>query len=73
MGFTNGSLSIYSHLVAASSSSGPVLKESAFRKDFQEEVTDIKFSPNNELLAAGSRDNFIIVYSCILSVSEAKR
>ena len=74
MGFTNGSLSVYSHLVAASSSSsGPLLKESAFRKDFQEEVTDIKVSPNNEMLAAGSRDNFIIVYSCILSVSEPKR
>ena len=28
---------------------------------------DVKFSPNNEHLALGARDNYIYVYACTLS------
>jgi WD40 repeat protein len=43
------------------------LTEAAFRKDCKEEISDIKFSPSNDRLAAGSHDNSIVVYVCTLS------
>ena len=35
-----------------------------FRKDTKECIADVKFSPDNSMLAAGSHDNYIYVYSC---------
>lgn len=32
------------------------------RKDSAEDISDVKFSPNGKMLAAGSHDNFIYVY-----------
>lgn len=40
------------------------LIETATRKDAREGFNDIKFSPNNESIAACSADNDIYVYSC---------
>lgn len=41
--------------------------ECAFRKDANEEVSDVKFSPSGATFAAGSHDNIIYIYSCIES------
>lgn len=38
-------------------------KEMLTRKDCEEDISDIKFSPNNHMLAIGSHDNFIDIYS----------
>ena len=70
MGTTAGGVSIYSHLVR---NGLLVLSECSYRKDFQEDVSDIKFSPHNTSLAVGSHDDFIIVYSCVLSVDDSIR
>ena len=43
------------------------LTESAFRKDFREGVSDVKFSPQADRLAAGSNDDSIIIYACDLA------
>ena len=40
------------------------------RKDAKEYISDVKFSPNNTKLAAGSGDNFIYVYSCTYETSK---
>jgi WD40 repeat protein len=47
-----------------------ILKEVSYRKDFKEDISDIKFSPNNDHLAVGSHDDFIIIYTCLLSVDK---
>jgi hypothetical protein len=39
------------------------LYELSTRKDCQEDISDIKFSPNSRMLAVGSHDNFIDIYS----------
>lgn len=70
VGTTAGSVYIYSHLVKNSS---VLLSECSFRKDFSEEISDIRFSPSNSSLAVGSHDNYIIVYTCTLSVDDSSR
>jgi WD40 repeat protein len=40
------------------------LVEVTFRRDSKEDISDIKFSPNDEYLASGSHDNIICVYNC---------
>jgi WD40 repeat protein len=50
-----------------------VLTEVAFRKDSKESCLDIKFSPNNELLAMGSSDNHIYIYKCSLESASAQQ
>lgn len=74
VGSTVGGVSVYSHLAESSSPSSisPVLRECAFRKDLKEEISDIKFSPNNTRLAVGSHDDFIIIYSCLLTVDDSR-
>ena len=70
VGTTAGSVYVYSHLVSGGS---VLLSECSFRKDSSEEISDIKFSPSNSSLAVGSHDNYIIVYSCALSVDDSTR
>ena len=70
VGTTAGGVSICSHLVK---NGALVLSECSFRKDFQEDVSDIKSSPLNTSLAVGSHDDFIIVYTCALSVDDSSR
>ena len=41
-----------------------VFSLACYRKDAKEEISDIKFSPRNDLMAVGSHDNFIYVYAC---------
>ena len=41
----------------------------SFRKDAKEVVSDIKFSPDSNMLAACSHDNFIYLYRCAASSS----
>jgi WD40 repeat protein len=43
---------------------GSSLHECSFRKDGKEGISDVKFSPSGESLAAGSHDNFIYIYGC---------
>lgn len=50
-----------------------MIRECAYQKDFQEEISDIKFSPSNTCLAVGSHDDFIIIYSCSLTVDGSTR
>jgi len=40
--------------------------EVGFRKDARAEVTEVKFSPSNERIAMGCRDDCIYVYNCEL-------
>ena len=70
VGTTAGGVSVYSHLVKNNTL---VLRECAFRKDFAEEVSDVKFCPTNAMVAVGSHDDFIIVYTCALSVDDSNR
>lgn len=42
------------------------LEEVAFRKDFKESVSSVKFCPNSQMLAAGSNDDTICLYRCEL-------
>jgi WD40 repeat protein len=70
VGTTTGGVYIYSHLVK---NGILVLKECCFRKDFQEEISDVKFSPTNTNLAVGSHDDFVIVYTCALAVDDSVR
>jgi hypothetical protein len=73
VGSTVGGVTVYSHLAeSAPSSSSPVLRECAFRKDLKEEISDIKFSPSNTRLAVGSHDDLIIIYSCLLTVDDSR-
>ena len=44
------------------------LTQVLFRKDSKEEIGDVKFSPDNNLIAVGSHDNLIYVYRVALSV-----
>jgi hypothetical protein len=48
------------------SSSLFTLYELVTRKDCQEDISDVKFSPNSRMLAVGSHDNFIDIYSTSL-------
>ena len=41
-----------------------VFKLGCYRKDAKEEISDIKFSPRNDIMAVGSHDNFIYLYAC---------
>ncbi len=47
------------------------LREVAFRRDFRESVTDVKFSPDGTKIAAGSNDDTICVYGCEFAKSGA--
>eukprot|EP00606_Chrysophyceae_sp_TOSAG23-5_P000725 GSChrysophyteH2.ASY1.ANO1.670.1 assembled CDS len=40
------------------------LTEVAFRRDFREAVSDVKFSPSGDMIAAASNDDTICLYSC---------
>jgi WD40 repeat protein len=40
------------------------LTEVAFRRDFREPVSDAKFNPNGDMIAAASNDDTICIYGC---------
>jgi hypothetical protein len=67
VGATNGALTVYylSDQLGARSRYYK-LTEVAFRKDAKHEVTEVKFSPSNERIAIGCRDDCIYLYSCEL-------
>ena len=58
------SASIISNVNADASAVCDVFTLSCYRKDAKEEISDIKYSPRNDILAVGSHDNFIYVYAC---------
>lgn len=43
-----------------------------YRKDFKESVSDVKFSPDGSMLAAGSNDNTICVYAITYPQAEGE-
>lgn len=43
------------------------LQEVLHRSDCVEDISDIKFSPNDKMLAVGSHDGYIDIYGCTLS------
>jgi hypothetical protein len=67
VGATSGTLTVY-YLSDEPSSRSRYYKltEVAFRKDAKSEVTEVKFSPSNERIAIGCRDDCIYLYSCEL-------
>lgn len=66
LGTSTGSVSVYV-LSVDNKTKTCGLSEAAYRKDFKEETSDIKFSPNNEMICAGSHDNTLCVYTCSLN------
>ena len=67
VGATTGALTVYylsDRLLARSQYYK--LSEVAFRKDAKAEVTEVKFSPSNERVVIGCRDDCIYLYSCEL-------
>ena len=65
-GYSSGAISLFSIQPSHSSTSAfnSTLVEECFRKDSKDEIADIKFSPDDSRLAAGSSDSFIYVYRC---------
>jgi hypothetical protein len=47
------------------------INEVAFRKDAKMECTEVKFSPSNERIALGCRDDCIYLYSCELGTVQS--
>ena len=46
------------------------MDEVAYRKDCKNECTEVKFSPSNERIALGTRDDTIYIYSVELSLNQ---
>ena len=67
VGSNSGGVSVYSLWQKPPRQAHGSLSEVAFRKDCKEEMSDVKFSPDNDKLAAGSHDNTIVVYNVSLS------
>jgi WD40 repeat protein len=69
VGFVNGSFAIYGFL-NTDFKNVKKIENNLFlvysKKDFLEIVSDIKFSPNSKMLAVGSHDDHIDIYSCRL-------
>ena len=72
VGSTAGSLTVYylSGQVATKSNKY-TLSEVAFRKDSKAEVTEVKFSPVNDKIAIGCRDDCVYIYYCDLSIVQS--
>ena len=68
-GLANGSVFLYEveprELANPSTVGG--LRQCTFRKDSNEAISDVKFSPDTCMLAAASHDNFIYLYKCTAS------
>lgn len=54
---------------AQRSGKGWSLLELVYRKDCKEGISDIKFSPLDDKVAAGSNDDTIVIYSCVAGTS----
>lgn len=46
-----------------------ILSEVVQRNDCVEDISDIKFSPNDKMLAVGSHDGYIDIYSCTAALA----
>jgi WD40 repeat protein len=77
VGLAGGGLSVYKLEIPSTKGAGftrpdrnpnLLLSEIASRKDCVEDISDIKFSPNDRMLAVGSHDGYIDVYSCGFSL-----
>lgn len=66
MGSTAGTLTIYYLSNQMSRNHHYRITEVAFRKDSQSEATEVKFSPSNDKIALGCRDDCIYLYNCEL-------
>jgi len=49
------------------------LNEVSFRRDFREPISDVKFSPDSSMIAAGSSDDTIAIYGCELNIDDRQR
>jgi microtubule-associated protein-like 6 len=80
VGFENGSFAIYGFLNTENknekNSKNEKNKNNLFllytKKDFLEIISDVKFSPNSKMLAVGSHDDHIDIYSCKLHPSNTQ-
>jgi hypothetical protein len=72
VGATTGALTVY-YLSDQLSGRSKYYKisEVAFRKDAKAEITEVKFSPSNERVVLGCRDDCIYLYSCELGTITA--
>lgn len=67
MGATTGTLTVhYLSDQLSGRSRYYKISEVAFRKDAKNEITEVKFSPSNERIVLGCRDDCIYLYSCEL-------
>ena len=57
-------IGIFSRSAAGTEATELSLSEVIYRKDCVEDISDIKFSPNDKMLAVGSHDGYIDIYSC---------
>lgn len=57
-------IGIFSRTASGSSSPQLTLTEVIHRSDCVEDISDIKFSPNDKMLAVGSHDGYIDIYGC---------
>ena len=46
-----------------------MLSEVIFRSDCEEDISDVKFSPNDKMLAVGSHDGYIDIYGCSFALA----
>lgn len=61
IGMSSGAISVLA--LETATAGGCLIYESAFRKDCKDVVSDVKFSPNQGYIAAGSHDDAVYVYS----------
>ena len=72
MGSTAGTLTVYYLSGRINSKTNRYsLAEVAYRKDSKAEVMEVKFSPINDKIAIGCRDDCIYIYSCELSIVQS--
>lgn len=72
VGSNSGGLTIYFLSDRADRTNTALFKldELAYRKDSKAECTDVKFSPSNDMIALGSRDDCVYLYSVAFDVGD---